>query len=51
MESPYRHAFLCGLDRNKYGIVKIVVPEVLASTLLYAGVESDKHNVEYEGDE
>ena len=50
LESPYRHAFLCGLDRNKYGIVKVIVPEVLASTLLYAGVEEDKHKAAQEGE-
>lgn len=39
MSSAYRHAFLVGLDRNKYGVVKIVVPDVLAETLLYTGVD------------
>lgn len=34
-ESKYTYAFLCGLDRSKYGVVKIVLPEVLARSALF----------------
>jgi hypothetical protein len=34
-ESIFNHSFLCGLDRNKYGIVKMLVPHELASSKLF----------------
>lgn len=47
--SPYNFAFLVGLDRSKYGIVQMQVPEDLRSTSLFkTGVSTDlrKHDVE-----
>lgn len=39
-ESKYSHAFLCGLDKNKYGIVKMnILPEIAKSELFRTGVE------------
>jgi hypothetical protein len=34
-ESPLAYAFLCGLDRSKYGIVKIVLPDELTKSKLF----------------
>jgi hypothetical protein len=34
-EDPLRFAFLCGLDRSKYGIVKVVLPDDLARSKLF----------------
>ena len=37
--SIYEHAFLCGLDKSKYSVVKMLLPEYLAeSSLLKTGV-------------
>ena len=37
--SPYQYAFLCGLDRSKYGIVKMLIPpDVSRSALFKTGV-------------
>ncbi len=33
--SPFTHAFLCGLDKSKYGIVKMVLHSDLASSTLF----------------
>lgn len=42
-DNMYSHAFLCGLDRNKYGIVKIILPkEIAKSKLFFTGVTQDK---------
>ncbi len=39
-ESLYQFAFLCGLDRTKYGIVKMLLPrDVTGSKLLQTGVD------------
>ena len=39
-DSPLKYAFLCGLDNTKFGIVKFVLPEKLAtSTLFKTGVD------------
>ena len=43
MESIYNHAFLCGLDRSKYGIVKMLIPSDIAKTDIFkTGVENKK---------
>ena len=43
MESIYNHAFLCGLDRSKYGIVKMLIPSDIAKTDIFkTGVEIKK---------
>ena len=34
-ESLYTHAFLCGLDRSKYGIVKMLIPPEIARSMLF----------------
>lgn len=40
--SPYNFAFLVGLDRSKYGIVQMIVPEDLRATALFkTGVQQD----------
>lgn len=42
-ESLYNHAFLCGLDRSKYGIVKMLIPSDIARSLIFkTGVEITK---------
>lgn len=42
-DNPYKHAFLCGLDRDKYGIVKMLVPaDIARSTLFKTGVDIKK---------
>lgn len=39
-ESLYNHAFLCGLDRSKYGIVKMLIPPDIGRSLIFkTGVE------------
>jgi len=43
VDNMYSHAFLCGLDRNKYGIVKVILPkEIAKSKLFFTGVSQDK---------
>lgn len=38
-DSVYRYAFLCGLDNNKFGVVKVNIPKKIAdSKLFYTGV-------------
>lgn len=38
-DNMYSHAFLTGLDRNKFGIVKIILPpEIAKSNLFFTGV-------------
>lgn len=34
-ESPYRFAFLCGLDRSKYGTIKMIIPQDIRGTSLF----------------
>lgn len=34
-ESPYRYAFLCGLDSSKYALVKALLPRGLAKSKLF----------------
>lgn len=56
MESIYSHAFLCGLDRSKYGIVKMLIPQDIARTDIFktgveiikseSAVEEDTYNFE-----
>ena len=42
-ESLYSHAFLCGLDRSKYGIVKMLIPPAIAKTSIFkTGVDTKK---------
>lgn len=42
-ESVYNHAFLCGLDRNKYGIVKMLIPQDIGRSMLFkTGVDLKK---------
>lgn len=42
-ESLYNHAFLCGLDRSKYGIVKMLIPPDIARSLIFkTGVDVKK---------
>lgn len=42
-DNMYSHSFLCGLDRNKYGIVKVILPEEIAkSRLFFTGVRQQK---------
>lgn len=42
--SPYRFAFLCCLDGNKYGIVKIAAPDAIAkSSVFFTGVAQGEH--------
>lgn len=37
--SPYKHAFLCCLDGNKYGVVRISAPDAIAkSAVFHTGV-------------
>jgi hypothetical protein len=44
LDSEYNHAFLVGLDGNKYGIVKFLVPpEVAKSELFYTGVDTTQN--------
>lgn len=44
VDSEYNHAFLVGLDGNKYGIVKFLVPPAIAkSPLFYTGVDTSKN--------
>jgi hypothetical protein len=46
-ESLYTHAFLCGLDRSKYGIVKMLIPQDIAKTNIFkTGVEIKKNDEE-----
>ena len=46
-ESLYKHAFLCGLDRSKYGIVKMLIPRDIAGSLIFkTGVEIKKQEEE-----
>ena len=46
-ESLYTHAFLCGLDRSKYGIVKMLIPRDIAGSLIFkTGVEIKKQEEE-----
>jgi hypothetical protein len=33
--SPYQYAFLCGLDRSKYGIVKMLIPQDVSKSALF----------------
>lgn len=33
--SPYQYAFLCGLDRSKYGIVKMLIPPDVSRSMLF----------------
>ncbi len=35
LESPFMYAFLCGLDRSKYGLVKMVLPPDLKKSSLF----------------
>lgn len=42
VEDQYRHSFLVGLDRNKYGVVKMEVPPQIAKALFYTGVDVAK---------
>jgi hypothetical protein len=43
VDNMYSHSFLCGLDRNKYGIVKVILPEEIAkSKLFFTGVSQSK---------
>lgn len=42
-DNMYSHSFLCGLDRNKYGIVKVILPaEIAKSRLFFTGVSQKK---------
>lgn len=42
-EDPYRFAFLCGLDRSKYGVVKVILPSELKDSALFrTGVDITK---------
>lgn len=42
-ESLYTHAFLCGLDRSKYGIVKMLIPSDISRSLIFkTGVDVKK---------
>jgi hypothetical protein len=34
-ESPLTYAFLCGLDRSKYGIVKVILPDIISKSSLF----------------
>ena len=46
-ESLYSHAFLCGLDRSKYGIVKMLIPSDVARTDIFkTGVNVQKKHEE-----
>ena len=46
-EQLFSHAFLCGLDRDKYGIVKMLVPETLSKSALFkTGVDLQKKEKE-----
>ena len=46
-ESLYTHAFLCGLDRSKYGIVKMLIPPDIARSLIFkTGVDVKKEKKE-----
>ena len=41
-ESIYRYSFLCGLDKTKYAITKVMLPPNLAESELFrTGVEAD----------
>lgn len=41
--SLFQHAFLCGLDRSKYGIVKMLIPSDIARTNIFkTGVDIKK---------
>lgn len=33
--SKYRYSFLCGLDRSKYGVVKVLLPDELGESSLF----------------
>ena len=47
VDNVYSHAFLCGLDRNKYGIVKVILPpEIAKSKLFFTGVTQTKEKKE-----
>ena len=52
-ESLYTHAFLCGLDRSKYGIVKMLIPPEIARSMLFkTGVDiKDKRKEDTYSDE
>jgi hypothetical protein len=51
-ESLYSHAFLCGLDRSKYGIVKMLIPPDIARSLIFkTGVDLKKKEEYVEIDE
>lgn len=48
-ESIYRYSFLCGLDKTKYAITKVMLPPNLAKSELFrTGVESDMDKQEQE---
>lgn len=39
-EDPYRFSFLCGLDRSKFGVTKVVLPpEIAKSKIFKTGVD------------
>ena len=41
--SPYNFAFLCGLDRSKYGIVQMIIPSYIRETNLFkTGVSTEE---------
>lgn len=42
IDSPYRYAFLCGLDRSKYATVKMVLPDDVRNTSLFRKMDTDK---------
>lgn len=51
IESLYNHAFLCGLDRSKYGIVKMLIPQDISRSLIFkTGVDIKKENVAEENE-
>lgn len=48
-ESLYTHAFLCGLDRSKYGIVKMLIPSEISRSMLFkTGVDVKKEQPKLE---
>lgn len=48
-QSIYSYAFLCGLDRSKYGIVKMLLPNDISGSLLFkTGVDVKKKENEEE---
>ena len=51
IEDPYRYSFLVGLDRNKYGVVRVEIPPQISKVLFYTGVDRDAQTTQEKKEE